>query len=163
MRVIGLDPGTVVIGFGLIEGDADNLSFIDCGTIKCDASSPIAGRLCHLYAELSRIIERYRPDVAAIEQPFIAKNAKSALAIGKAQAVCILAVANSGIPVYDYAPRQVKQAVSGYGASSKEQVQEMVRIQLGLDSAPQPADASDALAVAICHIGRAHVQSLLAE
>ena len=162
MRILGLDPGTVIIGFGVVDGDIDKMSLVDCGVIMCDAGTPIPERLYHLYSELSRIVELYRPEAAAIEQPFVAKNARSALAIGKAQAVCILAAANRGIPVYDYAPRQVKLAVSGYGASSKEQVQEMVKLQLGLDAAPQPADASDALAVAICHLGQAHVQGLLA-
>ena len=101
-------------------------------------------------------------DAAKSEQPFVAQNVKAALAIGKAQAIAILAAANRQIPVYEYTPAQVKQRVSNYGASSKEQIQEMVKLQLGLTEVPQPSDAADALAVALCHRQEAHLKSLLA-
>jgi crossover junction endodeoxyribonuclease RuvC len=119
-------------------------------------------RLSFLYQELEKIISRHQPEAVAVEQPFVAKNVKSALAIGKAQAVAILAAANRGIPSYEYTPTQVKQRVADYGASSKEQVQKMVRLQLGLSEVP-PSDAADALAVALCHWREMHISNLLAE
>jgi crossover junction endodeoxyribonuclease RuvC len=162
MRILGVDPGTVVIGYGIIDDDDDKITFVACSVIKCNQHSPMGERLCLLYSELSGVISRYRPDAVAVEQPFVARNARSALAIGKAQAVSILAAANRGIPTYEYSPAQVKRVVTDYGASSKEQVQEMVRLQLGLSQPPQPTDASDALAVAICHIREMKLKSMLA-
>ena len=159
---MGIDPGTVIMGYGIIESSGDEIALVDCGALGCSERSPIGERLSFLYRELGKIISRYQPDVVAIEQPFVAKNVKSALAIGKAQAVAILAAANEGIPTFEYTPAQVKQRVADYGASSKEQVQEMVRLQLGLSEVPQPPDAADALAVAICHCQEAHLEELLA-
>ena len=159
---MGIDPGTVIMGYGIIESSGDEVALVDCGALGCSERSPIGERLSFLYGELGKIISRYQPDVVAIEQPFVAKNVKSALAIGKAQAVAILAAANEGIPTFEYTPAQVKQRVADYGASSKEQVQEMVRLQLGLSEVPQPPDAADALAVAICHCQEAHLEELLA-
>ena len=159
---MGIDPGTVIMGYGIIESSGDEVALVDCGALGCSERSPIGERLSFLYRELGKLISRYQPDVVAIEQPFVAKNVKSALAIGKAQAVAILAAANEGIPTFEYTPAQVKQRVTDYGASSKEQVQEMVRLQLGLSEVPQPPDAADALAVAICHCQEAHLEELLA-
>jgi len=115
-----------------------------------------------LYNKLMEIISRHQPDAVAVERPFMAKNARSALAIGRAQAIAMLAAANQGIAVYEYAPTEIKQRVADYGASSKEQIQEMVRLQLGLSRVPEPNDAADALAVAICHWREMQLQSLLA-
>jgi crossover junction endodeoxyribonuclease RuvC len=108
------------------------------------------------------IIRRHRPEAVAVEQPFVSKNVRSAMAIGRAQAIALLAAAGEGIPAYEYTPAEVKQRVADYGASSKEQIQEMVRLQLGLAEVPQPNDAADALAVAICHLREVHVSNLLA-
>jgi crossover junction endodeoxyribonuclease RuvC len=163
MRILGIDPGTVVIGYGIIDSDDDKITFVTCSAVKCSQRSPMGERLSYLYNELSEVISHHRPDVVAIEQPFVARNVRSALAIGKAQAVSILAAANRGIPTYEYTPAQVKRVVTDYGASSKEQVQEMVRLQLGLSQPPQPIDASDALAVAICHIRETKLKDLLAK
>ena len=163
MRILGIDPGTVVIGYGVIDSEADEMTLVECNALTCNQRSSMGERLSYLYNGLSQVIARHQPDAVAIEQPFVAKNVRSALAIGKAQAVSILAAANRGIPTYEYTPAQVKQAVANYGASSKEQVQEMVRLQLGLAQSPQPLDASDALAVAICHIRQTHLKNLLAE
>ncbi len=116
-----------------------------------------------MYNQLLEIVSRYQPDAVAVEQPFVAKNVKSALAIGRAQAVAILAAANKGIPTYEYTPARIKQSVANYGASSKEQIQEMVRLQLGLSQIPQPSDAADALAVALCHLSEIHLSNLLAK
>jgi len=160
--ICGIDPGTVAMGYGVIEVGDDEAALVDYGVLNCAARSPIGERLSFLYRELEGIMARYNPQEVAVEQPFVAKNARSALAIGKAQAVAILAAANRGIPCYEYTPAQVKQRVADYGASSKEQVQEMVRLQLGLDKVP-PSDAADALAVALCHLRQTHINNLLAE
>ena len=162
MKILGIDPGTVAMGYGVIESTDDEVTLVDCGALTTQARSPIGERLSYLYHQLMEIISRNRPDMVAVEQPFIAKNVKSALVIGRAQAIAILAAANNGIPVYEYTPAQIKQRVANYGASSKEQIQEMVRLQLGLSQVPEPSDAADALAVALCHLGEMHLNELLA-
>ena len=163
MRILGIDPGTIAMGYGMIESRDNEATLIDYGVLAAPSRSPIGERLSYLYNELVEIVSKFQPDVLAIEQPFVAKNAKSALAIGRAQAVAILVAANRDIPVHEYTPTRIKQQVAGYGASSKEQVQEMVRLQLGLSQTPQPSDAADALAVALCHLGETHFNNLLAE
>jgi len=163
MRVLGIDPGTIVMGYGVIESQEDEITLVDCGALSCSGRSPIGERLSYLYNKLVDIITRYQPDTVAVEQPFMANNAKSALAIGRAQAIAILAAANNGIPTFEYTPTKVKQMVANYGASSKEQIQEMVKLQLGLAQAPQPSDAADALAVAICHLREIHLNNLLSQ
>jgi len=151
------------MGYGVIESRDDETTPVGCGVLTPPPHSPIGERLSYLYNHLMEIISRYQPDVAAVEQPFVAKNAKSALAIGRAQAVAILAAANKGIPTYEYTPARIKQRVANYGASSKEQVQELVRLQLGLAEVPEPNDAADALAVALCHLSEIHLSNLLSQ
>ena len=161
MRILGIDPGTINMGYGIIEAKEDKITLVGCGALVSRARSPIGERLSYLYKALWGIIARYHPDAVAVEQPFMARNVRAALAIGRAQAVAILAAANQGIPTYEYTPAQVKQRVADYGASSKEQIQEMVRLQLGLAEVPQPNDAADALAVALCHLSETHLENLL--
>ena len=163
MIILGIDPGTITTGYGVIESEGDEITLIDFGVLSSPVRSPIGERLSYLYHGLLNVIERYQPDAVAIEEPFVAKNVRSALAVGRAQAVGILAAANRGIPSHEYTPAQVKQRVANYGAGSKEQVQEMVRLQLRLSEVPQPSDAADALAVAICHLHEMHLSRLLAE
>lgn len=163
MRVLGVDPGTITMGYGVIESRGDEIALVDYGVLRNPERSPIGERLSYLYSKLLEVITGYQPDAVAVEQPFMAQNARSALAVGRAQAVAILAAANRGIPTYEYTPTQVKQRVANYGAGSKEQVQEMVKLQLGLSQVPQPSDAADALAVAICHVREMHLSSLLAD
>jgi len=163
MRVLGIDPGTVTMGYGVIEAQDDEITLVDGSALTAPKRSPMGERLNYLYLKLTEIISQYQPDAIAIEQPFVAKNVKAALAIGRAQAIAILAAANRKIPVYEYTPAQVKQRVTNYGGSSKEQVQQMVKIQLGLPEVPQSSDAADALAVAICHLRETHLESLLAK
>ncbi|MAF85119.1 MAG: crossover junction endodeoxyribonuclease RuvC [Dehalococcoidales bacterium] len=163
MRILGIDPGTATMGYGVIEAKEDKIALVDYGALNSPERSPIGKRLRYLYNGLLEVISSYQPDAVAIEQPFMAKNARSALAIGRAQAIAILAAANSDLPSYEYTPTQVKQRVADYGASSKEQIQEMVRLQLELPQVPQPSDAADALAVAICHLQEIHLESLLSE
>ncbi len=163
MRILGVDPGTVTMGYGVIDSHEDEVALVDFGALNSPARSPIGERLSYLYHQLTAVITRYQPDAVAIEQPFMAKNVKTALAIGKAQAVAILAAANRKISIYEYTPAEVKQRVANYGASSKEQIQEMVKLHLGLAEVPQPNDAADALAVALCHLRKMHLDSLLAK
>ena len=163
MRILGVDPGTQVVGYGIIDSDNLDTTMVYYGTIKPPAKFDMANRLNFIFNELSAVVSRYKPDAVAIEQPFVARNAKSALAIGKAQAVALLVAANQQIPAFEYTPRQVKQRIASYGASSKEQIQEMVRLQLGLSEIPEPDDAADALAVALCHLAEEHLNSLLKE
>jgi crossover junction endodeoxyribonuclease RuvC len=161
MKILGIDPGTVVMGYGVIENEEGEIALVDYGAIVVPERYKIGERLNHLYQELIKIIHRYKPDAVAVEQPFVAKNVRTAMAIGRAQAIALLAAASQKIPTYEYTPAQVKQRVANYGASSKEQIQEMVRLQLGLAEIPQPNDAADALAVALCHVQELHVNDLL--
>lgn len=149
------------MGYGVVDSDGGEVTLVDYGVLTAKARSPMGERLVYLYNGILGIISKSGPDAVAIEQPFVAKNVKTALAIGKAQAVAILAAAQQGIPTFDYTPTQVKQRVTNYGASSKEQIQEMVRLQLGLARSPESTDAADALAVALCHISEAHLNNLL--
>ena len=162
MRVLGIDPGTIAMGYGVIEG-GDELAMVDCGVLAVPSRKLVAERLRLLYSGLSDVIARHRPSEVAIEEPFVAKNIRSALAVGQAQAVAILVATNSDLPVFLYTPTQVKCSATGYGSSDKEQVQEMVRIQLGLAEVPEPSDAADALAVAICHISETRLSRILAD
>jgi crossover junction endodeoxyribonuclease RuvC len=162
MKILGIDPGTVVMGYGVVESENDELALVDFGAITVPEHYKIGERLNYLYKELLEVIQRHHPVAVAVEQPFIAKNVRSAMAIGRAQAIALLAAASKGIPTYEYTPAQVKQRVANYGASSKEQIQEMVRLQLGLAEVPQPNDAADALAVALCHVQEMHINNLLA-
>ena len=161
MIILGIDPGTIAMGYGVIESRDSEATLIDYGVLIPPAPASMGERLSFLYNRLVEIVSHCQPDAVAVEQPFIAKNARSALAIGRAQAVAILAAANKEIPTYEYSPAQVKQRVASYGASSKEQIQEMVRLQLGLSQIPEPSDAADALAVALCHLSQMHLNNLL--
>jgi crossover junction endodeoxyribonuclease RuvC len=135
-----------------VDDEDGNLIYVDCGVFSLPSKIAIEKRLCSFYNKLTEVINSHKPHEIAIEEPFVAVNARSALAIGRAQAIAILAATLKDIPVFRYLPAQVKQQVTDYGGSSKEQVQGMVRIQLGLPDQPMSEDATDALAVAICHI-----------
>lgn len=163
MRVLGIDPGTIVAGFGVVDNTDGDLKMIGCGVVKSSPRLPPAERLSRLYEGLSEAVKRFKPDVVAVEQPFVSNNVSTALAIGRAQAVAMLVAANKNIPVFEYSPAQVKYTVTSYGASSKEQVQQMVKLQLGLEELPQPTDAADALAVALCHLSETHLNNLINE
>ncbi len=162
MKILGIDPGTVVMGYGVIESDGSETALVDYGAIAVPERLKTGERLNFLFKELLKVIRKHKPDIIAVESPFVAKNVKSALAIGRAQAIALLAAASQHIPTHEYTPAQVKLRVANYGASSKEQVQEMVRLQLGLEEAPEPNDAADALAVALCCVQEMHVNDLLA-
>jgi len=161
MRVMGIDPGTIVMGYGVVDSRDDGFSLIKYGVFKPQERSPIGERLVFLYRGLVEVIEQYRPQALAVEQPFVAKNARSAFALGRAQAIAFLAAAERGLSCNEYTPAEIKQRVANYGASSKEQVQQMVMLQLGMQQVPEPADAADALAVALCHLQEMHIQNIL--
>jgi len=162
MRVLGIDPGTLNLGYGVVDEDAGEMAFVTCGVLSLPSKVPVEKRLSSLYKKLVEIVAGQRPDEVAIEEPFVADNARTALAVGRAQAIAILAAANKNIPVFRYLPTQVEQQVTNYGGSGKEQVQEMVRLQLGLAECPTPSDAADALAVAICHLHQKQIEVIIA-
>jgi len=157
--VIGIDPGTAIVGYAVVISQGGNLRLIACDVITTPAHTPLADRLQLIYRELSKIIGAYQPREAAMEELFFANNAKTAMSVGQARGVAMLALANGGLPIAEYTPKQVKQAVTGYGGAKKEQVGEMVRILLNLASVPRPDDAADAAAIAICHL---HTSNVLA-
>ncbi|MFC1925548.1 crossover junction endodeoxyribonuclease RuvC [Chloroflexota bacterium] len=163
MRILGIDPGTLAMGYGLIEEEDEALTMLDFGVLTASAKTPPADRLYKMYGKLLEIMACHKPDEVAIEEPFVAKNARSALAIGRAQAIAMLAASSNDIPIYTYAPTKVKQSIAGYGRGGKEQIQQMVKIHLGLSQIPQPDDAADALAVALCHLRERQVAKLMAE
>jgi len=163
MKVLGIDPGTISMGYAVIADDGgDRPAVLSAGALKQPARSPLGKRLNYFFLELLNIIDATKPEVIAVERPFVARNPRSALAIGQAQAIALLAAANRDIPAREYTPSQVKQTVTDYGGSNKAQVQEMVRLQLGLDYTPEPSDVADAMAVAICHLRQTHLENLLA-
>jgi crossover junction endodeoxyribonuclease RuvC len=146
----------------VVEEEEGEITLVAFGALTASPSAPLAERLHTLYLGLIDIIAHYQPAEAAIEEPFVAKNARSALAMGQAMGAAMVAVAGKGVPVHHYTPTQVKQAVASYGRSGKGQVQEMVRIQLRLSSPPEPSDAADALAVALCHIQERRLSRMVA-
>lgn len=163
LAVLGIDPGLRVTGWGIVNGTGDELRCLGSGAISTTARHAPEQRLHQIFRELCALIERWRPSEVAVEDPFVAENARSAFAIGEARAIALLAAAQAGLVVRTYAPAEVKLAIAGYGRSDKAQMQEMVRMQLGLAEAPRPADAADALAVALCHHLRRRAEARLGE
>ncbi|MBO9609039.1 MAG: crossover junction endodeoxyribonuclease RuvC [Paenibacillaceae bacterium] len=151
MRILGIDPGIAIVGFGFIEKQGSRLTPIQYGSIQTEAHSDPAQRLKAVYDSIRELIDKYKPDEVAIEKLFFNRNVTTAFAVGQARGVLILAAVQNGLPVAEYTPLQVKQAIVGYGKAEKKQVQEMVRMFLKLQAAPKPDDVADALAVAICH------------
>jgi crossover junction endodeoxyribonuclease RuvC len=159
MIVLGIDPGTAIMGYGLVSSGAsattsqrEELRMVEYGALYTPPHTPIVERLPMLYDGLMELLREYKPQAVAIEELFFNKNVRTALAVGHARGVAILAAAHAGLPIAEYTPLQVKQAVVGYGRATKEQVQSMVKVLLGMDHIPRPDDAADALAIAICYI-----------
>ncbi|HSH12740.1 MAG TPA: crossover junction endodeoxyribonuclease RuvC [Desulfurivibrionaceae bacterium] len=150
MRILGIDPGSRVACYGVIEATGNRLDFIGCGVIRVTAGFSFGERLREIHQGITEVLALHRPQQAAIEEVFMAKNANSALKLGHARGVLMLAVMQAAVPLAEYSPRQIKQAAAGYGNADKEQVQHMVRVVLSLSKAPSQ-DAADGLAVAICH------------
>ena len=163
MRVLGIDPGTAITGYAVVEETEGRLSLAAIGVIDTPARTPLPARLQRIYAGLRAVIVDYAPETAAVEELFFSRNTRTAMSVGEARGVILLALADAGLPIAEYTPMQVKQAVTGYGSADKRQVQEMVRLLLALPDVPQPDDAADAVAVAICCLHRLKLDGLLKE
>ncbi len=155
MIVLGIDPGTVAAGYGAIECVGGRTRLVDCGAVCAKRSMSLAERLNVIHAGLEEVIHRLKPEVAVVEEPFAGKNLATAIAIGEARGVALLACSVAGLPIEEFSPSEIKRAVTGNGLARKEQVALMVRAILELDEVPKPADATDALAAAICYLHRA--------
>src|SRR5919107_401806 len=152
MRVLGIDPGSETTGWGVVEGDARRYRLVNFGTVKANPRERFAARLLKISTGVEALVEKFRPDVCAVEEAFFAVNAQTALKLGHVRGVVLLAAERAGVEIAEYAPRLIKQTVVGYGAAEKQQVQEMVRVLLKMKAVPTPHDASDALAVAVTHL-----------
>ena len=159
MIILGVDPGSQITGYGLVESDGRNHSVIALGCLKARPGASLSARLAQIYEGLRGVIEKYRPQQAAVEATFYGKNVRSALVMGHARGVCLLAIAQGGCELFEYSPLAVKQAVVGQGRAGKQQVTYMIRAMLGLRANP-PEDAADALAVAICHLQKQRINQL---
>lgn len=151
MIIIGIDPGYAIVGIGVIEYVGNKFRTLEYNAITTPAGMPTVERLKKIYNEMIMYVEKYNPDAVAIEELFFNSNQKTAINVAQARGVLLVAVANKNIPIYEYTPLQVKQAVTGYGRADKKQIQTMVKMLLGLNVIPKPDDAADGLALAICH------------
>lgn len=151
MVILGVDPGTAICGYGLVKKENYRFKLIDYGVITTPANMSLADRLVRVYDGVTTLIEEYKPEEMAVEELFFNNNAKTALSVGHARGVVLLAGAHKGIPIYEYTPLQVKQGIVGYGRADKQQIQFMVKTMLNMAVIPKPDDAADALAIAICH------------
>lgn len=152
MIVVGIDPGLATVGFGIIEVVAGTATPLSYGCIRTDAAESVDSRLLIIFNEMNGLFERYRPDCAAIEKLFFARNVTSALYVSEARGVLRLLAAQHGVPMFEYTPNQIKQAITGSGRADKVQMQDMIARLLGLDEIPKPDDAADGLCTALCHI-----------
>ena len=152
MKIFGIDPGSERTGYGCVERSGSRHLLVICGSLAAPATASFPERLKHIHAGLAALLAESRPDCVAVESIFHARNVRSALKLGHARGVALLAASEAGLPVVEYAPSEIKRAVVGYGRAEKLQVQHMVKLLLGLDRAPSPHDVADALAVAICHL-----------
>lgn len=163
MRVLGIDPGSEVTGWGVVEGDADGRSYrlVEFGALRLSSSSSFPSRLLKISRALEEVVARLQPDACAIEDAFYATNPKVTLKLGQVRGVALLVAESAALEIGEYSPRLIKQTVAGYGNAEKRQVQEMVRVLLSLKAIPEPNDAADALAVAICHFHHAGISRRL--
>lgn len=160
MVVLGIDPGTATTGYGLVRDTDTGPTLVTCGVVLTPAGAPMPERLRAIFRALTQLILLHHPDAAAVEKLFFQRNVSTAMAVGQARGVALLALAEAGVPVGEYTPKDVKLAVAGYGGADKPQVQQMVRAILNLRETPRPDDAADALAVAICHLHSMKLKAL---
>ncbi|MBE7048932.1 MAG: crossover junction endodeoxyribonuclease RuvC [Ruminococcaceae bacterium] len=160
MIILGIDPGIAIVGYGVISYESGRFSVIDYGAVTTPAHTKLSDRLRNIYEDIHILIERFHPDVCAIEELFFNTNVKTGIAVAHGRGVIMLAATIQNLPVYEYTPLQVKQSVAGYGRADKTQVQRMVQSLLHLPSVPKPDDVADALAVAICHANNANYLNL---
>jgi crossover junction endodeoxyribonuclease RuvC len=162
MNIIGIDPGTATTGYGIIGDDENgNIYAIDYGVITTSSELPVELRLKEVYHQVSELLERHHPHSGAVEKLYFKKNVKTAISVSQARGVILLAFANAGIKMNEYAPSEVKSAVTGYGSANKAQIQAMTKTLLRLEDIPKPDDAADALAIAICHLNSSGVNNLV--
>ena len=159
MRVLGIDPGSETLGWGVVEGHGLKYSLVDYGTVRSDTKQVFSKRLLGIYNGVEEIVVKYSPDVLAVEDTFYAVNVSVALKLGQVRGLMLLLAEQRGIEIAEYSPRLIKQTVVGYGAAEKKQVQEMVRVLLRMKTVPTPHDAADALAIAICHFHHAGMKN----
>lgn len=159
MVILGIDPGTAIMGYGLLDYQGDQLKVIDYGCWTTSPKDSLAKRLCQINDGLEKMIEQHKPEVVAVEELFFNKNVRTALAVGQARGVVLLTAAKAKLEVAEYTPLQVKQALVGYGRAEKQQVQYMVKTLLNLREIPKPDDVADALAIAVCHAYSFKVQT----
>ncbi len=152
MFVLGIDPGLAACGYAIVEKTAAGERAITAGVVRTDSDQSLAARLGELYRDLTGVVSEHTPDLMAIEQVFTNRNLKTAVSVGRASGIALLVAAQAGIPVYEYTPSAVKAAVAGYGKATKDQIRYIVAARLRLASRPEPADAADALAIALCHL-----------
>lgn len=157
MRILGIDPGTGILGFGIIEITGRKPAMVDAGVIRTPVKEDDAIRLETIFDELTDIIANSSPDVMSVEKLFFARNVTTAMTVAQARGVVLLCGRQAGLPIFEYTPMQIKQATTGYGKADKKQIQEMVRVLLGLSEVPKPDDCADALAAALTHANNAHV------
>jgi crossover junction endodeoxyribonuclease RuvC len=162
VKIFGIDPGSGRTGFGCVESDGSRHHLVTCGALTSPARASFPERLLTIYDGLAVLLERHRPDCVAVEDVFHARNVRSALMLGHARGVALVAATRAGVPVAAYAPAEIKRAVVGYGRADKHQVQRMIGLLLGLDAPPTPHDAADALAVAICHLHQTGIAARIA-
>lgn len=151
MRILGIDPGIAIVGYGVVDKEGNSYKTVAYDAVTTRAHTPLVERLELVYKGVDEIIKMYKPDVMSIEELFFNNNAKTALTVGQARGVILLAAVQNGIPVFEYTPLQVKQALTGYGRAGKAQIQQMMKSILGLTAVPKPDDVADALAIAVCH------------
>ena len=151
MRILGIDPGVAIVGFGVVDSEGGTQHMVQYGAINTPANTPLAARLVQIEQDLMELLQQFKPDEVAIEELFFSKNITTGIAVAHARGVILATVEKAGIPLYEYTPMQVKQAVVGYGLAEKNQVMDMTKRLLKLRSVPKPDDAADALAIAICH------------
>lgn len=151
MIILGIDPGYAIVGYGVLEYKNNKFKVIEYGAITTDASMDMFDRFKSIYDDICEVMERTKPDFMSIEELFFNSNQKTAINVAQARGVILLAAMNRGIQIFEYTPLQVKQAVAGYGRAEKKQVQQMVKLLLGLKEVPRPDDTADAVAIAICH------------
>jgi len=163
MLVLGIDPGTAITGYAVVGEATDSPYLVEAGVLRTESTMPTGERLQVVYQGVVDLARRHGPDAAAVEEVFFSRNVRTALAVGQARGVVLLALADCGVPVHEYKPTQVKETVTGYGAAGKEQVQEMVRLLLRLERRLEPDDAADAAAIAMCHLQAAAFMRALQE
>jgi crossover junction endodeoxyribonuclease RuvC len=161
MLALGIDPGTALCGYGLVRGENEAFELVAYGAVSTPAKDPLPKRLHQIYKVLCEQISTHHPDAVSVEKLFFGRNTRSAISVGHVRGVALLAAEQAHLPVFEYTPAEVKQAIAGYGSADKHQMQQMVRMLLHLDFIPEPDDAADAVAIALCHLQSAHLRAML--